>query len=383
MNLVSSFFFRCMVLGLSVLAISWAAPMSVSQERATNSQSRSVEDDSPGTGDSPVTATYRKALETFGGPSVIKIATRERTDLGVWTVSDVLEERGIVLDWNEEKLTLLRSTSDEPTSLITRNVFQIRHSFKSNVVSELQSNYASGKFQEALAFASKVLGTKAEGIKLARWEQKYVLGMLIESCKAVDRWDAACTLFVSLAKESPPDLLAASIPIPWFDSVAEIRDRDKIRTNAALWLKDPNELIQLLGACWLLDGELRGDAVATLKKLARDSERPLVNQFASAQLWRTMPPTEFVKRQLESARLLRDSVFLPAQAGPTLLLAERCNRGSQPELALQEWLRVVTIHPEQHALAYHAKRSAMDLLRSTDREEMANQIESLAGKILK
>jgi hypothetical protein len=96
-----------------------------------------------------------------------------------------------------------------------------------------------------------------------------------------------------------------------------------------------------------------------------------------------MPPIEFVKRQLESARSLRDSVFLPAQAGPSLLLAERCNRGSEPELALQEWLRVVTIHPEQQALAYHAKKSAIDLLRSTDRSEMASQIESLAGKNLK
>ncbi len=288
-------------------------------------------------------------------------------------MADTLVDQGIVLDWNEEKLTLLRSTSDEPTSLITRNVFQIRHVFKVSVVSELQANYNSGKFQEVLAAASKVLGTKAEGVKLARWEQKYVLGMLIESCKSLDRWDAACTLFLSLAKESPPDLLAASIPVPWFDSVAEIRDREKIRPNAALWLKDSNELIQLLGACWSLDGELRGEAVAALKKLARDSKRPLVSQYATAQLWRTMPPTEFVKRQLDSARSLRDNVFLPAQAGPTLLLAERCNRGSAPELALQEWLRVVTIHPEQHALANHAKKSAIDLLRSTDREAIANR----------
>jgi hypothetical protein len=313
----------------------------------------------------------------------VRIATRERSDLGVWAVADTLEEQGIILDWNEEKLTLLRSNSDDPTSIVTRSVYQITHTFRSNVVSELQSNYATGKFQEVLTLAPKVIGSKAEGVKLARWEQKYVLSMLIESCKALDRWDTACTLFVSLAKESPPDLLAASIPIPWFDSVAEIRDRDKIRSNAALWLKEPNELVQLLGACWLLDGELRGDAINSLKKLSRESKHPLVSPFASAQLWRTMPPAEFVKRQLESARSLRDSVFLPAQAGPSLLLAERCNRGSEPELALQEWLRVVTIHPEQQALAYHAKKSAIDLLRSTDRSEMASQIESLAGKNLK
>ncbi|MFN7291683.1 MAG: hypothetical protein ACK5YR_14695 [Pirellula sp.] len=349
----------------------------VSQDLYPNPRSSS--DD----GNSEATATYRKALETFSGPTFVRIATRERSDLGVWAVADTLEEQGIILDWNEEKLTLLRSNSDDPTSIVTRSVYQITHTFRSNVVSELQSNYATGKFQEVLTLAPKVIGSKAEGVKLARWEQKYVLSMLIESCKALDRWDTACTLFVSLAKESPPDLLAASIPIPWFDSVAEIRDRDKIRSNAALWLKEPNELVQLLGACWLLDGELRGDAINSLKKLSRESKHPLVSPFASAQLWRTMPPAEFVKRQLESARSLRDSVFLPAQAGPSLLLAERCNRGSEPELALQEWLRVVTIHPEQQALAYHAKKSAIDLLRSTDRSEMASQIESLAGKNLK
>jgi hypothetical protein len=377
MNLVSPFFFHCSVQGILGLLISWTAMSCVSQDLPPTSKSSSDE------GGSEATATYRKALETFGGPTLLRIATRERSDLGVWAVADTLEERGIILDWNEEKLTLLRTNSDEPTSIVTRSVYQITHTFRSNVVGELQSNYAAGKFQEVLNSAPKVIGSKAEGVKLARWEQKYVLSMLIESCKALDRWDTACTLFVSLAKESPPDLLAASIPIPWFDSVAEIRDRDKIRSNAALWLKEPNELVQLLGACWLLDGELRGDAINSLKKLSRESKHPLVSPFASAQLWRTMPPTEFVKRQLESARSLRDSVFLPAQAGPSLLLAERCNRGSEPELALQEWLRVVTIHPEQQALAYHAKKSAIDLLRSTDRSEMASQIESLAGKNLK
>lgn len=377
MNLVSPFFFRCTVLGIWGSLISWTVLPCVSQELSPKPGFSS--DD----GNSEPSATYRKALETFSGPTVIRFATRERSDFGVWAIADTVEEHGIVLDWNEKKLTLLRSNSDEPTSIVTRSIYQFTHSFRSNVVTELQSNYAAGKFQEVMASAPKVIGSRAEGIKLARWEQKYVLSMLIESCKSLDRWDAACTLFVSLANESPPDLLAASIPIPWFDSVSEIRDRDKIRSNAILWLKEPNELVQLLGACWLLDGELRGEAVNSLKKLSRESKHPLVGQFASAQLWRTMPPTEFVKRQLESARSLRDSVFLPAQAGPSLLLAERCNRGSEPELALQEWLRVVTIHPEQRALAHHAKKSAIELLRSTDRDEMASQIESLAGKNLK
>ncbi|MCU0721736.1 MAG: hypothetical protein MUC83_18645 [Pirellula sp.] len=359
------------------MLISWSALPCISQELSLKSGSNSD------AGNSEATATYRKALETFSGPTFVRFATRERTDLDVWAVADTREEQGIVLDWNEEKLTLLRPDSDEPTSIVTRSVYQITHTFRSNVVGELQANYAAGKFQEVLVSAPKVIGPKAEGIKLARWEQKYILSMLIESCKALDRWDPACSLFVSLAKESPPDLLAASIPIPWFDSVAEIRDRDKIRSNAALWLKEPNQLVQLLGACWLLDGELRGEAIDSLKRLSRESKHPLVGQFASAQLWRTLPPTEFAKRQLESARSLRDSIFLPAQAGPSLLLAERCNRGGETELALQEWLRVVTIHPEQRALADHAKKSAIDLLKSTDRGEMANQIESLAGKILK
>jgi hypothetical protein len=377
MNLVSSFFFRRAVLGIWGLVIIWSASHCVSQDFAP--QIRRGADDAT----SESTATYRKALETFGGPTLVRVAVRERSDLGIWTVASTVEEQGIILDWNEEKLTLLRSDSDEPTSIVTRNVYQITHTFRPSVLRELQDNYGTEKFQEVLASAPMVIGSKAEGIKLSRWEQKYVLSMLIESCKALDRWDLACTLFVSLAKESPPDLLAATIPIPWFDSVAEVRDRDKIRSKAALWLNESNELLQLLGACWLLDGELRSEAINSLKKLSRETKHPLVGPFASAQLWRTTPPAEFVKRQLPAARSLRDSIFLPAQAGPSLLLAQRCNRGSEPELALQEWLRVVTIHPEQRALVHHAKKSAIDLLKSTDRDEMANQIESLAGKILK
>lgn len=377
MNLVSLFFFRRLVLGTWSLLVVGNALSGVSQELASNIRGN-VDD-----ANSESTATYRKALETFGGPTLVRVVARESSDLGIWTISSTFEERGIVLDWNEEKLTFLRPDSNEPTSIVTRNVYQITHTFGSTALRELQDNYVAEKYQEVLASAPKVIGSKAEGVKLARWEQKYVLSMLIESCKALDRWDAACTLFESLAKESPPDLFAATIPIPWFDSVAEIRDRDKIRPKAAVWLNEPNEFLQLLGACWLLDGELRGEAINSLKKLSRETKHPLVGPFASAQLWRTIPPAEFVKRQLPSARSLRDSIFLPAQAGPSLLLAERCNRGSEPELALQEWLRVVTIHGEQRALVHHAKKSAMDLLKATDRDEMANQVESLAGKILK
>ena len=367
MNLVSSFFFRYLMVGLIACSVISNAITGQSQELRADS----------------FTATYRKALESFGGPTIIRYAPRPRSDLSLWTTPESVDDQGIVLDWNEEKITLLRPNSDEPITIVTRGIYQISHTFRFARVNEFQTAYRDQRFQDALSMAPQIIGSKAEGIRLARWEQKLVLAMLIESCKSMDRWEPACTLFVSLAKDSPPDLLAAGIPIPWFDSVAEIRDRDQIRKLASTWLQDQNEMVKLIGASWLLDGELRDEAVAVLKSLSRDSKHPLVSPFATAQLWRTIPPAEFVNRQIKSARALRDSVFFPAQAGLTLLLAERCNRGGDPDLAVQEWVRVVTIHPEQSALANHAKQSALDLLKSTDREDLARLIDELAGKMSK
>jgi hypothetical protein len=374
MSLVSSIFFPLRYLAICLVLVAFTINQAISQDqifgRATVDGANAPE----------TTATYRKALDTFGGPSVFQFATRERTDLGVWAVFPAVEEEGIVLDWNDEKITILRASADEPTSIITRNVLRISHKFRYREVADLQSDFLAGRFQEVLGAAPKVVGSRAEGVKLARWEQKLILAMLVESCKSLERWETACSLFLSLAKESPPDLLAATIPLPWFDSVAEVWDRDRIRTNAVNWLTDQNELVQLLGASWLLDGELRGEAIVALRRLSRDSRHVLVKQFATAQLWRTVPPTVFVERQLEESRRLRDAIFLPAQAGPSLLIAERCRKGNASDLALQEWLRVVTIHPEQNSLANRARKSAIELLRSRNQEDMAGQIETLARK---
>lgn len=384
MSLVSSIFFALRSLAIGLVLVAWTTTQAASQDQIPGRASVDGATVDGATVDgakaAETTATYRKALETFGGPAVFQFATRDRTDLGVWAIFPAVEERGIVLDWNDEKITILRADADEPTSIITRYVLRVSHKFRYPEVADLQSDFLAGRFQEVLAAAPKVVGSRAEGVKLARWEQKLILAMLVESCKSLERWETACSLFLSLAKESPPDLLAATIPLPWFDSLAEVRDRDRIRPNAANWLTDQNELVQLLGASWLLDGELRGEAMAALRRLSRDSKHVLVKQYAAAQLWRTVPPTVFVERQLEESRRLRDAIFLPAQAGPSLLIAERCSKGNASDLALQEWLRVVTIHSEQSSLANRARKSAIELLKSRNQEDMVRQIETLARK---
>jgi hypothetical protein len=329
----------------------------------------------------PPTPTYKKALETFAGPSSVTISLANRSDLGMWTPPEMRQESGIILDWNEDKLLILRPSDHEPTSIITGTVLRVEHTFRNPNAQKLHESYLAQRFGEVIPLAGKVIGSKAEAPPLSRWEQKMVLAMVVESCRNNKRWEAGCTLFSSLAKQSPPALLAASIPIPWFDSTAEIPDRNALRTQSQTWINDPNEYLQLMGASWSLDGDQRTDAIMKLKALAKSSKTSLISDYASAQLWRTIPPNEFVNtQQVERNVALRDRMFLGAQAGPTLLLAERFNKAGATELALREWTRLVVLHPDQRFLSIIATNSALQILRTSNRQEEAAKLDALSRK---
>ncbi|MFY7874675.1 MAG: hypothetical protein ACOVQM_04465, partial [Pirellula sp.] len=112
-----------------------------------------------------------------------------------------------------------------------------------------------------------------------------------------------------------------------------------------------------------------------LDTLARQSKSTLVSKYAEAQLWRTTPPVELATKRVNRCYAVRDSLLLPLQAGPTMLLAERFSKANEKELALSEWMRVAMMHSEQYRLASHAAKQAAAVLRERSQSAEADALE--------
>ena len=211
---------------------------------------------------------------------------------------------------------------------------------------------------------------------MPRWQQRVILAEMIESRSALGAPDAAGKLFSFLAKLNPPQLLIATIPIPWGSETLDA-NLPKIQRLAEEWILDENEAVQLMGAAWLLSGQKRAIAIESLENLAKNSKSQILRSYAKAQLWRTTPPAELISDRYPKWLAERDSLLLPIQAGPTMLLAERLAQAGQPVLAISEWLRIATLHADRYHLASKAILKAVAALRTLGRNEEAYKAELL------
>ena len=160
-------------------------------------------------------------------------------------------------------------------------------------------------------------------------------------------------------------------------------DSPRIQPLAEEWINQELESAQLLGAAWLLVGTKRNLAIETLEQLARNSKSPVIMAYSKAQLWRTVPPAEILSDRYPRWLSERDKLMLPAQAGPTMLLAERLQQAGQSNLGIPEWLRIVTMHGDRYHLAIKAIPKATEALRSGGRNDEADRVQSLLDRYKK
>ncbi len=322
----------------------------------------------------PETPLYQQAIERFKGPSRIYFADSDKTGLDRWSSPKSTIETSVILDWNDKELVVIRRDGHDKTVIPAARVVRIEPLWENELVESLHLDFVEGRFQEAISKGTKILGSNAEVSSTPRWQQRLAIAELIESSVALGRWERGTLLYLSLAKSQSPPLLLASIPVPWSTSSAEIRDRFKIQEMARGWIQEPRESLQLLGAAWLIDTDQRSDAVRVLNQLVRNAEERWVKVYAEAQLWRTFAPNEMHSERLFQWTSLRDSLPLPYQAGPTSLLADKL-QGAGNERALEEWMRVVLLHPERPYLFSRAHSASVALLGTAGRKGEAGIVE--------
>lgn len=312
---------------------------------------------------------YEQAQEKFGKPSRVWFVQPGDTGLGTWEQRGLFDEEGIVLNWDSQNLVLVRPNANAASTFPMDEVIRIEPSWMSEKGAQVHEHFLKREFDSVLSKGQEALGSG-----IPRWQQRLITAEMVEAASGTNKSSVAVKVFLYLANENPPQLMLATIPIPWSDEAArEGGGVTKLQKDALEWLKSENESIQLLGASWSLGGAARPLAIEALEKLSK-SQRPIIATYARAQLWRTIPPAEIFSEHYPRWVAERDKLLAPVQAGPTMLMADRLLQAGQPTLAVAEWLRVVTLHNDRHHLAVKAAASAVDALRSIDRNADADQI---------
>ena len=316
----------------------------------------------------PTQDLYPLAKSKFGGESTLWIAEPGDTGLSRWDVRALFEEDGILLEWDSQKVVLVRPGAMKETTIPGDFVVRIEPAWFNESGEKIHRLFLDRQFQSVTK-----LGSDALKSGLPRWQQRLLITEIVESLSALGRTENACRVFAALAKENPPQLLLATIPIPWGEDNFVLAEG--LESNAAAWMADDAEPMQLMGAAWLLSGSKRAIAIETLEQLAKNAKLPMVGVYARAQLWRTVPPAQVISDRFPKWIAERDKLILPAQAGPTMLLAERLMTAGQPSLAISEWLRIATLHADRYHLATKAIRKAVAALRSLGRAEEADRVQ--------
>lgn len=297
---------------------------------------------------------FEAARERLGEPSRIRWTEPGSTTLDRWTPRRIVELEGVISEWEPGKLVLVQRQSTAVTTLPGDNVVGLEPGWKLEAFAEVHQLYSQGKFAEVLQQGQAAL--KSAGAP--RWQQRLVVAEMVQAACAMGQRAVAGRVFGYLAKDSPPDLLLATIPLPWADEA--LNAGTTMAAEAAQWMEEDSDSMKLLGASWSLSGPLRPKAMEILKTLALSDSQVLAG-YAKAQLWRTVPPDAIRSGELPKWIELRDALPLPAQAGPTVLLGMRLEQAGEKEMAIAEWLRVATLHADR----FHLHRMAIERARAT------------------
>ena len=319
------------------------------------------------------------AENKVGKESQLWIAEPGDTSLNRWDPRELFEDSGIVLEWDSQKIVLIRPDAASPATIPGDYVVRIEPAWANENGAKIHRLYSERQYKLVVIKGQEIV-TSASKSGLPPWQLRVILAEMVESSSALGKPGIAGKVFVALANYNPPQLLLATIPLPWGESAFSEAGLPEIQSLSEEWISQENEAVQLLGAAWLLSGVKRPLAIETLNRLAKTSKSPFISAYARTQLWRIAPPAEVLSDRLPGWLSERDKLLLPLQAGPTMLLAERLQQAGQSNLAIPEWLRIATLHSDRYHLAIKAIPKASAALRDAGRKEEADRVQSLLDR---
>jgi hypothetical protein len=317
---------------------------------------------------------YRQAMDKLGAESRIVWLESGSLSLERWEPGRSIELRGVVVEWEPTRLVILRKDTAGPSTFPGDQVIGIEPGWKDESFVEVHRLFGEQQFSEVIRTGQAAL--KAPSIP--RWQQRLLVAEMVQSACALGQWQVAGKIYSVLAQDTPPQLLASVIPLPWSDEL--LSAGKSMREPAMGWLQASEPELQLLGATWLLGSDQNGSAIEMLLRLAKH-ESTMISGYAQAQLWRTVLPSEIESIHFGKWVGLRDKLPIALQAGPTMLLGHRLDQSGAWELAVAEWLRIASLHSERYHLKTKAIERAIATCRAAGAGDQADRIAARYSRV--
>jgi hypothetical protein len=282
-----------------------------------------------------------------------------------WEIPRPEPVSALIKDIDEQNIVCMVDGSSTPTKLPSARLQAIDVAWGTQSAVAAHAAYMNDDFLKAIELAKKTI---AEG-NLPRWQQKILAAEITDSLIGLGQTSSGCRVFISLCRESPAPLLYESAPLNWTSQ----RGSTELDQLAREWMQPERAPIErLLGASWLLRSTESAAAQSWLEQLSR-SKTPVISELATAQFWRVELPNRVADRYQEWSTF-RDRMLLPLQVGPTITIADKLERAGHAEKALQEWLRIIALHPAHRSEVRNARDSAGALLAKLGRADEARKL---------
>ncbi len=268
---------------------------------------------------------------------------------------------GEIREFNGRELVLVRSTGREER-LPTERVIEIQATWQPSHVQAEQA-MTEARFADAI-----VLWRQAIAAEPRAWARRRGVARLVRCYSQERQDDAAGDLFAALVESDPDTQYFDVIPLSWGASTPQ----PGLEAKAAAWLTHSREVMQLIGASWLLSSPRRQEAITNLRRLAGSSDSR-VALLATAQLWRVESATATAADLARWAALL-DRIPPALRGGPYFVLGDALARQQQFDQAALHLMRVPIQYAQQRGLAAESLWMTARLLEKQQRAAEARTL---------
>ncbi len=263
---------------------------------------------------------------------------------------------GRVLEWKGGALT--QETRSGNREIENQSIVQVKTNWPASYLEGVQlategkSSAAIEQWQQALQEDSR------------RWVQAIIYRHLIEEAMLLDQPDLAVRSYLAIVTDDPYSRFLPHAPLPWAGAQATL-------PSAKEWLESPQAGVQLVGAGWSLSGSAREQATDKIGELIDDLD-PRVSALATGYSWGLKPNPD--PRQTQIWQTVVNQMLRSARPGPLFALATQQANTDQPDQAVINWMKVVTIYPEHRSLVAASLYRAGNLLQQQGQTDAAKTL---------
>ncbi len=288
---------------------------------------------------------------------LMPIARADEVVLQGSTATSRITLTGEILDYTGKKLTLKTAASKTEQTYSAADVVSVRFEQNDAHVTGLKALAAGDHETAETAFA------RADDQEVRVWVRRELLALQVRCALRKSDWVSAAQRFHRLYQSDTDTRHIDLIPLFW--SQRPTADA-ATRGQSVVWLRDKQQLLQLLGASWLcLEPKYEGECEQLWPTLIRHPDERL-RTLAQWQSYRRRLTVEGIgDNELQRWETRIRKLDAPLRAGPYFLLGQAFVARHEFDLAAAAFLRLPLAHATDHPLTAEALLNAARCIDKT------------------